>query len=29
MQGGQVVKALACFDTREFDEFWERVKVPA
>ena len=27
MQAGAVVKAVAFFDTREFDEFWQRVKV--
>ena len=25
MKVGQVIKATAFFDTREFDEFWERV----
>jgi len=26
MSGGNVVRALAFFDTRDFDEFWTRVK---
>ena len=25
MKAGQVIKATAFFDTREFDEFWSRV----
>jgi ketosteroid isomerase-like protein len=25
MRDGQVVKAVAFFDTRDFDEFWNRV----
>jgi uncharacterized protein len=25
MKAGQVTKAVAFFDTREFDEFWQRV----
>ncbi len=26
MEGGMVSKAIAFFDTREFDEFWQRVQ---
>ena len=26
MRDGKVIKAIAFFDTREFDEFWHRVK---
>jgi uncharacterized protein len=26
MKEGKVIKAIAFFDTREFDEFWHRVK---
>jgi uncharacterized protein len=25
MKEGKVIKAIAFFDTREFDEFWSRV----
>jgi uncharacterized protein len=28
MRNGQVISVVAFFDTREFDEFWQRVKVP-
>jgi len=26
MRDGKVTKAIAFFDTHEFDEFWQRVK---
>ena len=26
MRDGKVTKAIAFFDTREFDDFWQRVK---